>query len=94
LANQFGNREATAYEMELLDTQIAPHDVVPLKMTKKDKEGHFVMHGVKVTNTEETEQSSKQQQAPLALLHGSYAGGGALYSYQNFVRLSSFFQTI
>jgi hypothetical protein len=25
-----------AYEMELLDTQIARHDVVPLKMKKKD----------------------------------------------------------
>jgi cardiolipin-specific phospholipase len=92
LASRFGNREATTYEMELFDTHI-PRHVVPLKMKKKDKEGHFVLHGVKVTNTEETEQSSEQQQqAPLVLLHG-YANG-ALYFYRNLVGLSSFFPTI
>jgi cardiolipin-specific phospholipase len=90
LASRFGNREATTYEMELFDTQI-PRHVVPLKMKKKDKEGHFVLHGVKVTNTEEREQSNEQQ-APLVLLHG-YANG-ALYFYRNLVGLSSFFQTI
>jgi cardiolipin-specific phospholipase len=98
LASRFGNREATTYEMELFDTQI-PRHVVPLKMNKKDKEGHFVLHGVKVTNnTEETEPSSDDEQqqakaqAPLVLLHG-YANG-SLYFYRNLVGLSSFFQTI
>ena len=90
LASRFGNREATTYEMTLFDTRI-PRRVVPLKMKKKDKEGHFVLHGVKVTSTEETKQSSEQQ-APLILLHG-YANG-ALYFYRNLVGLSSFFKTI
>jgi cardiolipin-specific phospholipase len=90
LASRFSNREATTYAMELFDTQI-PRHVVPLKMKKKDKEGHFVLHGVKVTNTVETEQSIEQE-IPLVLLHG-YANG-ALYFYRNLVGLSSFFKTI
>jgi cardiolipin-specific phospholipase len=92
LASRFGNRAATTYKMELFDTEI-PRHVVPLKTKKKDKDGHFVMHGVKITNTENaSEQEQQQQQAPLVLLHG-YANG-AMYFYRNLVGLSSFFQTI
>jgi len=90
LASHFGNRESTTYEMKLFDTRI-PRRVVPLKMKKEDKEGHFVLHGVKVTNAEEKVQS-REQQAPFVILHG-YANG-ALYFYRNLVGLSSFFKTI
>lgn len=89
-ASQFGGRSPDSYEMKLFDTEIPSH-VVPLKKTSTDKDHRFVIHGVEIKN-KEADTNTKNDQAPLVLLHG-YANGG-LYFYRNLVGLSLYFHQI
>jgi len=101
LARRFGDKEPSAYNMELFDTDI-PSSVLPFRK-HNEEEQQLSMHAIRVTQKkndvaaeEETNSNSssitQSQQYPLVIVHGYM--NGALYFYRNLVGLTSFFDTV
>lgn len=103
LARRFGDKEPSAYDMELFDTDI-PSSVLPFRKQHNEEEQQLSMHAIRVTqkkeaaaketksNNNNSNSSLQQSQYPLVILHGYM--NGALYFYRNLAGLTSFFDTV
>lgn len=87
LAQSFGGRDPSSYDIELFDTRIS-RSCVPFKKQKAGEE--LTIHGVRLSDKEDGDENKTE--TPLVIQHGYM--NGALYFYRNLVGLTSHFRTV